>query len=67
MSLGFCENDVDMNLYFKIFNGEVSILALYVDDLFLAEEEHLNFKCKELTSEFEMDLGLVHFILGFKV
>lgn len=69
LSLGFCKNDVDSNLYFKVFNGEILILVLYVDDLFLIGEEHLILRCKEeLISEFEMkDLGLMHFFLGTEV
>jgi hypothetical protein len=42
---------------------------LYVDDLFLTEDEGLIAWCKrELISEFEMkDLGLVHYFLGLEV
>lgn len=69
MDLGFCKNDADPNLYFNVFNGEMLILVLYVDDLFVTKEDHLILRCKkELTSEFEMkDLGLMHFFLGFEV
>lgn len=38
MSLGFSKNDVDSNLYFKVVYGEALILVLYVDDLFLLEQ-----------------------------
>lgn len=58
MSLGFSKNDADSNLYFKILNGTVLVLVLYVD-LFLTREDSLIVKCKkDLTSKFEMkDLG----------
>lgn len=39
MCLGFYKNDVDLNLYFKVVNGEYLMLVLYVDDLFLIGEE----------------------------
>lgn len=66
--LGFCKNSADPNLYFKVFNGEMLILVLYVDDLFVTREDHLIHRCKELTSKFEMkDLGLMHFLLGLEV
>lgn len=66
--LGFCKNDADSNLYFKVFNGEMLILVFYVDDVFVIGEDHLIHRCKELTSKFEMkDLGLMHFFLGLEV
>jgi hypothetical protein len=50
-------------------NDERVILLLYVDDLFLTEEEKLITECKKsLASEFEMkDLGLMHYFLGLEV
>jgi hypothetical protein len=55
MSLGFTKSKVDPNLYFKIQNDEPVILLLYVDDLFLIDEEKLitDFK-KKLDAVFEM-------------
>jgi hypothetical protein len=49
--------------------GDGFPLILYVDDLFLKEDEKLIVRCKrELTSEFEMkDLGLMHYFLGLEV
>lgn len=41
VGLGFCKNDVDPNLYFKVFNGDMLILVLNVDDLFVTREDHL--------------------------
>ena len=45
------------------------ILVLYVDDLFLTEDERLIDDYKSnLAVEFEMkDLGLIHYFLGLEV
>lgn len=69
LGLGFTKNDVDSNLYFKVINGEILILILYVDDLLITGEDHLIIKCKqELAFEFDMkDLGLLHYFLGLQV
>jgi hypothetical protein len=69
MSLGFTKSDVDPNLYYKVVDGDLFLLVLYVDDLFLMEAERLIVGCKrELASEFEMkDLGLMHYFLGLEV
>jgi len=40
-SLGFTKSKAYSNLYFKVMNDEPFILLLYVDDLFLTEEEKL--------------------------
>ncbi|XP_059076124.1 uncharacterized mitochondrial protein AtMg00810-like [Cryptomeria japonica] len=68
-SLGFCKNDADSNIYFKVSNDEMLILVLYVDGLFLTGKDELIIRCKkELASEFEMkDLGLMHYFLGLEV
>ena len=46
--------------------GDLLILLLYVDDLFIIGEEHLIAAYKrDLASEFEMkDIGLMHYFLG---
>jgi hypothetical protein len=69
MSLGFTKSKVDPNLYFKIENDGPVILLLYVDDLFLTDEEKLITDCKKkLAAEFEMkDLGPMHYFLGLEV
>ena len=69
LSLGFTKSEADPNLYQKVEDGQVIILVLYVDDLFLTGNEKLIEQCKkELTSEFEMkDLGLIHYFLGLEV
>ena len=68
-SLGFTKSKEDSNLCFKVLNDEPVILLLYVDDLFLTEEEKLITDCKnKLVGEFEMnDLGLLHYFLGLEV
>ena len=65
-SLGFSKSIANPNLYIKIVKNHHVILVLYVDDLFLAREEHLIAQTKrELPTEFEMkDLGLMHYFLG---
>jgi hypothetical protein len=69
MSLGFSKRVIDVNLYYKVDNGESLILIMYVDDSFLTRAEHLITWCKhELAFEFEMkDLGLMHYFLGHEV
>jgi hypothetical protein len=68
MSLGLNKSVADLDLYYKIVNGESLILVLYVDDLFLIGTESLIAECKyALASEFEMkDLGMMHY-LGLEV
>lgn len=67
--LGYSKNEVDPNIYFKISNGDMIILVLYIDDLLITGEDHLNAKCKQdLTIEFDMkDLGLLYYFLGLEV
>jgi hypothetical protein len=50
-------------------NDEPVILLLYVDDLFLTEQEKLITDCKKkLVAEFEMkDLGPMHYFLSLEV
>jgi hypothetical protein len=69
MSLGFTKSTANPNLYFKIENDGLVILLLYVDDLFLTNEENLITDCKKkLVVEFKMkDLGPMHYFLGLEV
>jgi hypothetical protein len=69
MSLGFTKSKVDPNLYFKIENDGLVILLLYVDELFLTDEENLITNCKKkFVIEFEMKgLGPMHYFLGLEV
>eukprot|EP00253_Pinus_taeda_P014274 PITA_14274 len=45
MKLGFIRSEVDPNLYFKVEDGKLLILVLYVDDLFLTDADPLIHKC----------------------
>ena len=67
--IGFQKSEDDPNLYFIVVGGDLFILLLYVDDLFITKGEHMIDACKkDLASEFEMtDLGLMHFYLGMEV
>ena len=67
--LGFSKNIADPNLYYKVIQGDMLIMVLYVDDLLITGEDHLIEKCKQaLISEFEMkDLGILHYFLGLEV
>jgi hypothetical protein len=67
--LVFTKIKVYSNLYFKVMNDEPVILLLYLDDLFLTEEQNLITDCKKkLAAEFEMKyLGLMHYFLGLEV
>jgi hypothetical protein len=49
--------------------GDILILVLYVDDLFLTGAKTLITGCKQdLAKEFEMkDLGLMHYFLGLEI
>jgi hypothetical protein len=68
VSLGFNKSVVDPNLYYHIVGDECLILVLHVDDLFLTGSESRIVECKHaLTSEFEMDLGMMHYFLGLEV
>ena len=39
--LGFEKSEDDLNLYYIVANGELLILVLYVDDLFITRAEGL--------------------------
>ena len=69
MSLGFTKRSADPNLYFKVEDGELIILLLYVDEWFLIGEEKIIIECKrKLDAKFEMkDLGMMHYFLGLEV
>ncbi|GLJ52115.1 hypothetical protein SUGI_1108460 [Cryptomeria japonica] len=67
--MGFVKSEADANLYYLVVGGEILILVLYVDDLFLTGSLGLIEECKrDLATEFEMkDLGLMHYFLGMEV
>ena len=66
MSLVFTKSKVDHKFYFKVMDEKPVILLLYVDDLFLTENDKLIVECKKkLIEEFEMKyLGSMHYFLG---
>ena len=68
-SLGFTKSKANSNLYYKVEEGNLVILLLYVDDLFVTGEDGLIANTKrKLAAEFEMkDLGMMHYFLGMEV
>ena len=69
MSLGFTKSNSYSNLYYKVEDGGLMILILYVDDLFLTSEDNpINEFKNTLAAEFEMkDLGMMHYFLGLEL
>ena len=67
--LGFTKSKEDSNIDYKVEDGKLVILLLYVDDLFLTRDEKLIAKSKKkLAIEFKMkDLGMMHNFLGLEV
>ena len=68
-SLGFTKSKADSNLYYKVEDGNLVMLLLYVDDLFVIGMDGLIADTKrKLAAEFEMkDLGMMHYFLGMEV
>ena len=68
-SLGFTKSKADSNLYYKVEEGNPVILLLYVDDLFVTDQDGLIVDTKrKLAVEFEMkDLSMMHYFLGMEV
>jgi hypothetical protein len=69
MSLGFTKSKSNSNLYYKVVDGGLVILLLYVDDLFLTGNKKIIIEYKRnLASEFKMkELGMMHYFLGLEV
>ena len=68
-SLGFTKSKEDSNLYYKVEYGNLVMLLVYVDDLFVTGVDGLiaNMK-RNLAIEFEMKhLGMMHYFLGMEV
>jgi hypothetical protein len=67
--MGFMKCDADPNLYYIVVDGEILMLILYVDDLFITGAEKIIEGCKrDLASEFDMkDIELMHYFLGLEV
>ena len=59
----------DSNLYYKVEEGKLVILLLYVDDLFVKGMGGLIVDTRrKLATELEMkDLGLMHYFIGMEV
>ena len=52
ISLGFNKSNADCNFYYKVVDGYPMILVLYVDGMFLTQEERLIVRCmRELSLE----------------
>ena len=67
-SLGFTKSKMDSNLYYKVEEGDLVILLLYEDDIFVTGEDGLIIDTKRnLSVVFEMDLGMMHYFLGMEV
>ena len=68
-SLCFTKSKADSNLYYKVEEGNLVILLLYVDDLFVIGMNGLISDTKrKLAAEFEMkDLDMMHYFLGMEV
>ena len=67
--LGFTKSKTDSNLYYKVEEGNLVILLLYVDDLFVIGQDGLIADMKrKLAAKFKMkDLGMMHYFLGMEV
>ena len=61
-SFGFTKSKVDSKPYYKVEEGNLVILLLYVDDIFVTGEDGLIADAKrKLASKFKMkDLGMMH-------
>ena len=62
-SLGFTKSKADSNLYYKVEDGNLVMLLLYVDDLFVTSMDGLIADTKrKLVAKFEMkDLDMMHY------
>ena len=67
--MGFTKSKADSNLYYKVEDGNLVMLLLYVDDLFVTGMDGLIVYTKrKLATEFEMkDLGVMHYFLCMEV
>ena len=68
-SLGFMKSKVDSKLYYKVEDGNLVMLLLYVDDMFVTGMDGLIADTKrKLAAKFKMkDLGMMHYFLGMEV
>ena len=62
------KSDAVSNLYYIMIGGDSVVLILYVGDLFLTSSKRLIAYCKrDISLKFDMDLGLMHYLLGLEV
>ena len=68
-SLGFTKSKAYSNLYYKVEDGNLVMLLLYLYDLFVTAMDGLIDDTKRnLATGFEMkDLGMMHYFLGMEV
>ena len=68
-SLGFTKGKADSNLYYKVEDGNLVMILLYVDDLFVIGMDGLIIDMKRnLAAKIKMkDLGMMHYFLGMEV
>ena len=68
MALGFTKSKEDSNLYFKVEGERPVMLLLYVDDMFLTEEDELiKYARRRLDTELKIKyLGMMHYFLGME-
>lgn len=69
LSRGLLKSHADYNLYYNNDHGKVTLLILYVDDVYLTgdNEAHISFIRQDIQSTFEMtDLGLLSYSLGIE-
>ena len=67
--MGFTKSKANSNLYYKIEDGNLVLLLVYVYDLFVTGMDGLITDTKrKLAVEFEMkDLGMMHYFIGMEV
>jgi hypothetical protein len=69
LSQGLKKSKADYNLYFHDDHGKLTLLILYVDDVYLTgnNTEHIALIRSEIKQAFEMsDLGLLSYSLGLE-
>src|SRR5258708_3876508 len=68
-SLGFTKSKADSNLHYKVKEGNLVMLLLYVYDMFVTGEDWLIADTKRKpVVEFEMkDLGMMYYFLGMEM
>ena len=69
MILGFTKSKVDPNMYYKVVDGDQVIFLLYMDNLFLTDDEKLIVDSKrKFPVELDMkDLGTMNYFLSLEV